>query len=163
MTRELPKGAKRGTSIAEFLDRSPKPRRGYTIVRLQVPKGVKEGISTYAASAKLEESEVFVKLLEFGLGLPRDQEFASLRLENQRIRGKLDEADIRLGGQKLEAYENLMENKALAARLASLLSENKLVRERMGPQPETARSRNQPDLVAQARHFLSKYTFEPKL
>ncbi len=147
--------------IAEFLDRSLKPRKGYTIVELRLPKRLHESINTYLNSAALEDSEGMVKIVEFGLGLPQDEELASLEEENRRLSKRLSDADRKLGDKKLDAYENFLENKALALELSSLLSENRLLRQRLADHNllDERWTEEKHDKAQRAQQFLSKYTF----
>jgi hypothetical protein len=149
--------------IAEFLDRSLKPRKGYAIVELRLPERLHESISTYLNSAALEYNEGIAKLVEFGLGLP--QEFASLEEENRRVSEGLSVADRRMGDRKLDAYENFLENKTLALELASLLSENRLLRRRLVDHNllDERWTGEKDDKAKRTQRFLSKYTFRPRL
>jgi hypothetical protein len=153
-------------TIAEYLKHSLKPRAGYTIVQLQLPKNLHDSISTYLSSAGLEDSEGITKIVEFGLGLSSDAEFAMIDVEIRLLKARLGEADIKLGSKKLDAYENIMENKALAVELASLLSDNRLLHQRLEVNNLIDKhwtGRQHEDKVRKVELFLSKYTFRPRL
>ncbi len=154
------------TGIEEFLHPTPKPaEKGYSTIILRIPMQLYGHVDTYLSSAGLDDNEGIMKLLQFGLGLRDEGEFDALRGENTRLKDKTGEKERKLGGSKLDAYENLLENKTLAVQLASLLSENRLLHDRMS----TNALLNEYDgewiekLAHEARRYLSKYTFQPKL
>jgi hypothetical protein len=151
--------------LAERLGHSLKPKKGYEIVVLHLPTKLHASINTYLDSTGLEDSEGMTRFVQFGLGLPQSDEFASVNEEIRKLSEGLSDSDRRFGDKKLEAYENYMENKALAVELASLLSENSLLRKRLASHDLLGKhwAGEHQDKMRDAQHFLSKYTFEPKL
>lgn len=153
-------------TITDYLKRSLKPRKGYTILKLLLPKRLQDSVGTYLDSSGLEDSEGIATLIEFGLGLSNNKQFAIIHDEIRRLKERLSELDLRLGHRKLDAYENLMENKALSVELASLLSENQLLLKRMRQHnllDKRWRAQQHEEMMRTAELFLSKYTFQPKL
>jgi hypothetical protein len=152
-------------SITEYLKHSLKPRKGYTVVTFRVPKRLHDSVDTYLNSTGLEDSEGIATLIEFGLGLSKPERFPIIEDEIRTLRERLSKSDVMLSAKKLDAYEDLLENKALAVELASLLSENRILRKRMTTDsPSGIRSSEQhEDKSRIAELYLSKYTFQPRL
>jgi hypothetical protein len=158
--------AKPRETIAEYLKHSLRSRRGYTVVTLRLPKRLHDSLDTYLSSTCLEDSEGVATLIEFGLGLSKSEQFSQIEDEIGMLRDRLSESEVKLGARKLEAYKNLLENKALAAELASLLSENRLLRKRLTAHElsdDRWTRQEHEDKVRKAELFLSKYTFKPRL
>jgi hypothetical protein len=158
--------AKTRETITEYLKHSLKPKKGYKVVTLRLPKRLNDSVDTYLSSTGLEDSEGIATLIEFGLGLSKSEEFSRIEDEIGMLKELLSESNLALGEKKLEAYENLLENKALAAELASLLSENRILRKRLTTHnlPDNRwTALEHEDEVRKAELFLSKYTFKPRL
>jgi hypothetical protein len=153
-------------TIAEYLGHSLKPKAGYRVVTLRLSKRLHDSVDTYLSSTCLEDSEGITALIEFGLGLSNSERLSNIEDEIGMLRERLSESDVTLGARKLEAYENLLENKALAAELASLLSENRLLRNRLTTHNLSDNrwtEQEHKDKMRTAEMFLSKYTFKPRL
>jgi hypothetical protein len=152
-------------SISEYLKHSLKPRKGYTVVTLRLPKRLHDSVDTYLTSAGLEDSEGIATLIEFGLGLSEHEQFANIEDEIRTVRERLSKSDVKLDTKKLDAYEDLLENKALAVELASLLSENRILRKRLTTHSlsDISSPVQHEEEARKAELFLSKYTFQPRL
>ena len=153
-------------TITEYLNHSLKPRKGYRVVTLRLAKRLHDSVDTYLSSTGLEDSEGVTTLIEFGLGMSKSEHFAHIEDEIGVLKERLSESDVKLGAKKLEAYENLLENKALAVELASLLSENRLLHKRVTTHNLSDNrwtGQEHEEEVRKAELFLSKYTFKPRL
>jgi len=97
-------------------------------LRLSVPRGFYNELRNFIKDHGLHPKFDVRKILEYGLTEESDEELQ--RLETERLQ-PTSEVHANYSVTKFEAYENLMENKALTLKLPFLVPENERLRKLM--------------------------------